>query len=270
MLLCSRRSLTLAACAFVATLLGGCASSGPGTRWSRHFDGPTWGGALAQQVHHPDRLVPEATLLALVPLAFVYDDDIREHNDDVTASAVASDVSSALQVVLPAIPVTFGIVQWAQGDGGEKFEVVAESLGGVVLVQQILANAVGRERPNEEDDKSFPSGHTSWAFAATTLIVRELHDPSDDSFHFTDALLYLPAAFTGWERIDADKHWASDVVVGAFLGVFLTNWIWDAHYGSDEGSQPTIYSNVRSRGIVWAPRVDMIDGELVVGITGGF
>jgi hypothetical protein len=147
---------------------------------------------------------------------------------------------------------------------------VAESLGGVVLIQQALATVVGRERPNGEDNMSFPSGHTSWAFAATTLIARELHDPSDDSFHFVDALLYLPAAFAGWERIDADKHWTSDVVVGAFLGVFMTNWIWDAHYGSDEGSQPTIYSDVRGRGIVWAPRVDVIDGQLVVGITGGF
>jgi len=266
----SQRLLALATCAVVALILGGCSSSGSGTRWSRHFDSSVWGGALAQQVHHPDRLVPEATLLALVPLSFVYDDDIRDHNPETTASSAAKDVSSALQVVLPAIPVTFGIVEWAHGDGGEKFEVVAESLGGTVLIQQLLANVVGRERPNGEDDKSFPSGHTSWAFAATTLIVRELHDPSDDSFHFVDALLYLPAAFTGWERIDADKHWTSDVVVGAFLGVFMTNWIWDAHYGSDEGSQPTIYSDARGRGIVWTPRVDVIDGQLVVGITGGF
>jgi len=264
------RVFVLAPCALVAAICGGCASSNPGTRWSRHFDNSVWGGAAAQQVQHPDRLVPEATLLALVPLSFMYDDDIRNHNDGTTASSAAQDFSTALQVVLPAIPLTVGIVQWAHGDGGEKFEVVAESLGSVVLTQQLLAHAVGRERPNGEDDLSFPSGHSSWAFAATTLIVRELHAPSDDSFHLVDGLLYLPAVFAGWERIDADKHWTSDVVCGALLGVFMTNLVWDAHYGSDESSQPTIYSNVRQRGIVWAPNVEVHDGRLLVGITCGF
>jgi membrane-associated phospholipid phosphatase len=262
--------LTISSCALAAASIAGCSTDGQGTRWSRHFDASVWGGALGQQVHHADRLVPEVALLATIPLAFAYDDDIQEHYADYSVDSTTSDASSVLQVVLPVIPVTFGVVQWAQGDGGEKFEVVAASLGGVVLVQQILSKAVGRERPNGQDDLSFPSGHSSWAFAATTLIVRELHEPSDDSFHLVDGLLYLPATFAAWERVASNKHWASDAAVGAFLGVFLTNWIWDAHYGSDEGDQPTIYDDVRKRGIVWSPRFDMIDGQVVFGISGGF
>jgi hypothetical protein len=263
-------AITLAACALAAVLLAGCASEGTGTRWSRHFDGSVWGGALGQQFHHPDRLVPEAALLATIPLAFAYDDDIQEHYEGYSVDPALQDTSDVLQLVLPAIPVTFGIVQWAQGDGGEKFEVVAESLGGVVLLQQVMVKTFDRERPNGEDNESFPSGHTSWAFAASTLIVREMHEPSDDSFHLVDGLIYLPAAYAAWERVATEKHWASDVAVGAFLGVFVTNWIWDAHYGSDEGDQPTIFDDVRERGIVWSPQIDIIDGQVVFGIRGEF
>ena len=253
-----------------SVVLAGCTSTDSGTRWSRHFDGSVWGGALSQQAQHSETLAPEVALLATIPLSFAYDDQIQTHYNGDSVSTAQKDASDALQILLPAIPMTIGIVDWAHGDGGERFEVVAESLGAVVLAQQTLAYTVGRERPNGSDDKSFPSGHTSWAFSATTLIVRGLHDPSDDSFHLVDGLLYLPAAFAGWERVASDRHWTSDVVCGAFLGVFLTNWIWDAHYGRNDGSQPTIYDDGHHRGIAWVPVVDMVDGQLLLGISGGF
>jgi membrane-associated phospholipid phosphatase len=147
---------------------------------------------------------------------------------------------------------------------------VAESLAGVVLTQQVLAHIVGRERPNGEDELSFPSGHTSWAFASTTLIVRGLHDPADDSFHLVDGLLYMPALFSSWERIANDKHFPSDVAAGAFLGVFLTNWIWDAHYRSEDESRGTVFEHARPRGIVWSPYVGEVDGQIVLGFKGEF
>jgi membrane-associated phospholipid phosphatase len=221
-------------------------------------------------VSRPDRLVPEATLLALIPVSFVYDSDIQEYYEQRPLDSTTKNVSSALQVLLPAIPVTIGTVDWARGDGGRNFEVVAESLGGVVVVQQLLARTISRDRPDHSDQTSFPSGHTSFAFAATTLIVRDLHDPSDDSFHAVDALIYLPAVFAGWERIAADHHWTSDVTCGAFLGVFLTNWIWDAHFRSEEETRPTIYMEDRPRGIAWRPTIDLIEGRIAFGIQVGF
>ncbi|MBK7644397.1 MAG: phosphatase PAP2 family protein [Planctomycetes bacterium] len=261
-----------ASCASVcaALALEGCASSPSNTRWSRHFEGGVQGGALAAQYQQPVSLVPEAFLLGTIPLSFAYDDQIQKHEENRSLDSSTKSVASILQVVLPAIPVTLGIVQWGQGDGGRKFEVVAESLAGVVFAQQLIASAVGRERPNGRDNKSFPSGHTSWAFASTTLIVRELHEPGDNSFHFTDALLYAPAVFSAWERIASNHHWSSDVTCGALLGVLFTNWVWDAHYGSESENRPTIYEDRRSRGLAWRPTFDVLDGELVVGISAGF
>jgi hypothetical protein len=265
-----RLGTALHMCILSAAGLGGCTSPGTGDRWTGHFDPSVWSGALATQVERPDRYVPEGFLLATIPLSFVYDDQIHDHFEDQSVDPTVKDAASILQVVLSAVPVTIGVVDWTQGDGGRNFEVVAESLGGVVVAQQLLAHSVRRERPNEVDNTSFPSGHTSWAFAATTLIVRDIHDPTDHSFHFVDALLYLPAAFTAWERVASDHHWTSDVTCGAFLGVFLTNWIWDAHYGDDEGSRSTIFGNSGSRGVVWNPGVEVIDGQLAFGVRGGF
>jgi hypothetical protein len=241
-----------------------------GNRWTRHFHGDIWGEALGDQVNHPDRLVPEAALLATIPVSFAYDTDIQNHYENYTIDPTTKNVADALQVVLPLTPVIVGTVDWAHGDGGRNFEVVAESMGGIVLIQQILANTVDRERPDQKDNKSFFSGHTSWAFAASTMIVRDMHDPSDDSFHALDAVIYAPAVFVGWERIASNKHWSSDVTCGAFIGVLLTNWIWDAHYGSDDETRPTIYREDKQRGVAWKPTVDVIDGRVAFGIKGGF
>ena len=257
-------------CLLAAVWLGGCTAPENGSRWSRHFDADIWGGAVAQQVQRPDRLIPEAALLTAVPFAFIYDTDVHNHYENYTVDSNTQNTADALQLILPAIPLTIGTVDWARGDGGRNMEVVAESLGGVVVLQQALAHTVGRERPNGKDNLSFPSGHTSWAFAATTLIVRDLHDPSDTSFHAVDALVYVPAMFAAWERVAANEHWTSDVVCGALLGVFLTNTIWDAHFGSHEETRPTIYRDVRPRGIAWRPSLDWIDDRPAVGIEIGF
>ncbi len=265
-----RGVLVLFACVFSAGSLGGCKSPAAEERWSRHLEGGVWGGAIEQQVRRQDRLLPEAVLLASVPLAFAFDDDVRDFAQDHSLSDAGETTAAALQVVLPAIPVTIGLLEWNRGDQGRNLEVTVESLGSVVIVQQILANTISRDRPDHDEKTSFPSGHTSWAFAATTLIVRNLHDPSDTSFHAVDALIYIPALYGAWTRLVLDKHWASDVAAGAFLGVFLTNWIWDAHYRGEKETRPTVFADDSPRGLAWRPTVDVIDGGLALGIHVSF
>ena len=267
----SRRGVfALMALLFAAACGSGCSSADPGTRWSRHFDSSVWGGAVQQQAARPDRLLPEATLAAMIPLAFVYDEGIQEHVADREIDSRTKTAVSIIQVVAQAIPLALGIYRWADGDDGRHVEVVAESMAAAISIQQLLARSVGRERPNHEDDLSFPSGHTSWIFAATTLVVRELHEPSDISFHPLDTLLYAPAFFTGWERVVRNRHWTSDVAVGAFLGMFVTNLIWDAHFGTDEEKRRTILIEDRPRETAWTPGFDMIEGRYMLTLQARF
>jgi membrane-associated phospholipid phosphatase len=73
-----------------------------------------------------------------------------------------------------------------------------------------LKYAVNRTRPNG-DPRSFPSGHATAAFATATVLQE----------HYGWKLgvpMYAVAAYVGLERVTQQKHWPSDVVVGAALG----------------------------------------------------
>ena len=65
---------------------------------------------------------------------------------------------------------------------------------------------------------AFPSGHTSSAFMGACFI--------HFSFGLNYAVLpYLLAAFTGYSRIYAKKHWLRDVIAGALLAAAVTYYI---------------------------------------------
>jgi membrane-associated phospholipid phosphatase len=60
---------------------------------------------------------------------------------------------------------------------------------------------------------SFPSGHTTVAFAAATVFAMEYKDKP-----WVPILAYSAASLIGVSRITENKHWATDVLVGAGLG----------------------------------------------------
>jgi membrane-associated phospholipid phosphatase len=60
---------------------------------------------------------------------------------------------------------------------------------------------------------SFPSGHTTVAFAAATVFATEYRDHP-----IVPIIAYSAASLIGVSRITENKHWATDVLVGAALG----------------------------------------------------
>ena len=60
---------------------------------------------------------------------------------------------------------------------------------------------------------SFPSGHTSVAFAAATVYAMEYKDKP-----IVPIIAYSAATMIGLSRITENKHWTTDVLVGAALG----------------------------------------------------
>lgn len=67
--------------------------------------------------------------------------------------------------------------------------------------------------------QSFPSGHTTSAFAFAGAIDRELRVLHPAEARWAGPLLYTAAGLTGVARMHADKHWASDVILGAGVGL---------------------------------------------------
>ncbi len=67
--------------------------------------------------------------------------------------------------------------------------------------------------------QSFPSGHTTAAFAFAAAMDREYRVLGLRSAYWVGPALYGAATLTGLARMHADKHWASDVVMGAGVGL---------------------------------------------------
>ena len=69
-----------------------------------------------------------------------------------------------------------------------------------------------------DDYRSFPSGHTSAAFAFASIMSAETSHWWPDSRWIVGPIVYGGAALTGVSRIYNNAHWASDVLSGAAIG----------------------------------------------------
>ena len=103
-----------------------------------------------------------------------------------------------------------------------------------VATTGVLKGMVGRGRPyhlGEEDVfdpgqglrgnthfNSFPSGHTTLAFALATSLSGEVTERWPRLAGLSRVVGYSAAALTGFSRVYKDKHWGTDVVAGALIG----------------------------------------------------
>ena len=76
-----------------------------------------------------------------------------------------------------------------------------------------LKHAISRYRPLRQNQLSMPSGHTSTMFASASVLAH--------SYGYKVGIpMYLLATLTGLSRINDNKHWLSDVIAGATIGIF--------------------------------------------------
>ncbi len=101
-------------------------------------------------------------------------------------------------------------VPLASGDNNGALQA-AGSFGGAEAVAQALKATIRETRPDGSNRKSFPSGHSSMAFAAASSIL-ERRGPEEG----VPALAL--AGFVGLARVEAHKHYWHDVAAGAAIG----------------------------------------------------
>ena len=121
------------------------------------------------------------------------------------------------------------------------------------LYTTVLKASFGRHRPSTGDSStsfdgfsidhnSFPSGHTSTAFAIATVFANQY-----ETTPYIKPISYGLAALTGLSRINDHQHWASDVFIGAALGYFTSKTLLRLH-NNKKGQHFTIYPRADSRG----------------------
>ena len=98
--------------------------------------------------------------------------------------------------------------------GSDEFNYATSAIIANGLCTYGIKFITGRIRPDGANRRSFPSGHTSSSFLAATI--------ADDLYGSKIGVpAYLLAGLTGLSRIHDNKHYLSDVIFGAGLGIAL-------------------------------------------------
>lgn len=79
---------------------------------------------------------------------------------------------------------------------------------------------LGRGFRRDDNYRAFPSGHAAMGFAAAAAVTAETSNWWPKSTIYIAPLMYGGAALIGASRMYNNKHWASDVVMGAAIGTF--------------------------------------------------
>lgn len=81
-----------------------------------------------------------------------------------------------------------------------------------------VKHIVHRTRPDGSDRESFPSGHTAAAFMTATMLNKEYGHLSP----WVGIGAYTVATGTAVMRMANNKHWFSDIITGAGIGIIST------------------------------------------------
>jgi membrane-associated phospholipid phosphatase len=110
---------------------------------------------------------------------------------------------------------SFATYAVGRASGNAKIAILGADLARAQIVSQATTQGIkyiaGRTRP-DGTGRSFPSGHTSSAFATATVLQR----------HYgwkVGIPAYALAGYVGASRLNANKHYLSDVAFGAALGI---------------------------------------------------
>jgi membrane-associated phospholipid phosphatase len=173
-------------------------------------------GRAAIGVFNRDNLAPAliGTTAALIGTGF--DEQVRD-----AMAGEGDDLTSTLSTLfggIEGVAIVGSVLAAGRFARGQRFRDatydVAVAAGVTVTYTFALKYAVGRERPNEENNQSFPSGHTSNAFAMAAAL---------DGHYGKKVTIpaYTLAALVGWARLRDNVHWLSDVLAGATLGYIV-------------------------------------------------
>lgn len=128
-----------------------------------------------------------------------------------------------------------------------------------LVVIQALKHSFKKQRPDQSDDLSFPSGHTAIAFTNASLLYYEYKD--SNIWYASSGFLF--AATTGIFRMANNRHYTSDVLAGAGIGllsgILTSHWnpFQSIKWGKNKKTTALIYPQIGHQlglGLVLQPK----------------
>lgn len=230
-----RRRLTPGLVAALLSLImaAGCAGRHPDTAWGARWpDGGDFKRAAVSAATSPATWVPLAG--AAVLEVGDLDDDLSEWGAD-HAPLFGNDAGSTSDDLRTTAKAAWLITALAAPSDTVTQKVTGLVLGGSTLaLEESVTGGIksisGRSRPDDRDDKSFTSGHAGAASAAASLARHNL-----TYFQMPGWLdgtlrvgLHGVALGTGWARVEAERHFVTDVLAGYAVGQFLATFMHEA------------------------------------------
>ncbi|MCE1200461.1 MAG: phosphatase PAP2 family protein [Marinilabiliales bacterium] len=114
-----------------------------------------------------------------------------------------------------------------------------------------LKNVYHDTRPDGAANNTMPSGHTAQAFVSATILDMEYRDTSP----WISASGYACAVATGFMRIANNRHWISDVLIGAGIGISSVRLVYGLHqyrWGSKSQALMVPFLDKRGGGLAFA------------------
>jgi membrane-associated phospholipid phosphatase len=150
---------------------------------------------------------------ALTATAFAWDDEGKKYfaqHPHPDFGKLGSTLGGSIAVA----GLTVGAFSAGRFSSFDRVRASTYDVSQAIIVNQVwtqgLKFAIRRERPDESNRVSFPSGHASNAFAAATVIVRHYPRLAVPGFGV--------ATYIAVSRMAANKHHFSDIVAGAGFG----------------------------------------------------
>lgn len=115
-----------------------------------------------------------------------------------------------MQFVVPAAALSATLL--CKEDDQKPTWQFIKTYGSAIIAAQVMKHIVLKPRPDGTDNFSFPSGHTTSAFAGAAFIQRK--------YGWSYGIpCYAMASFVGYSRVQAKKHDTWDVLGGATVGI---------------------------------------------------
>jgi membrane-associated phospholipid phosphatase len=160
-------------------------------------------------------LLPFAVGAAAVTTASAFDSRTKSLLQGTCSTCGTTGATAGGAAMVPLVGAMFVAGRFApQG----RFRSATYDFAQAMIVNgaytSILKYSVQRTRPDSSNNLSFPSGHASTAFSLATVA----------NHHYgwkVGVPAYVLASGIGFSRIEKDKHYLSDVLAGATIGLIV-------------------------------------------------